>query len=152
MRPLLERLTRVLERVLAVAFLAAVCLNLVNVVGRYVFGHVMLSADEIQIYTVVVMTFVGAAVVTWRSAHIRMDLLLNLLPARARSVVAAVEAVVLAAIAGFVAWQSLGVAKAMFQIGRVSDSAGIPMWIVHGLVMLGFALLALCALVRRPPP
>lgn len=149
MEQIFERLTRAIERVLAVAFLLAVCLNLANVVGRYVFGRVMLSADEIQIYTVVVMTFLGAGVVTWRREHIRMDLLVNTLPKRARTAISGCEAVVLAATAGFIAWQSWGVTKAMFDIGRASDSAGIPMWIVHALVLLGFGLLSIIALLRR---
>jgi TRAP-type C4-dicarboxylate transport system permease small subunit len=134
--------------VLAVAFLLAVCLNLTNVVGRYVFGRVMLSADEIQSFTLVVMTFLGASVVTWRRGHIRMDLVVNLLPKPIQTAILAFEAIVLAAIAGFIAWQSWLVTKAMFDIGRVSDSAGIPMWIVHGLVFLGFGLVCLVVVCR----
>jgi hypothetical protein len=39
----------------------------------------------------------------------------------------------------------------MWRIGRTSDMAGIPMWIPHATVALGFALIlvtALCGLIR----
>jgi TRAP-type C4-dicarboxylate transport system permease small subunit len=63
---ILERLTGWIERVLAYAFIAAVTLNFVNVIGRYVFDDTILSADELQIFIMVFMAFLGAAVV----AHI----------------------------------------------------------------------------------
>jgi len=64
---ILDRLMWGIERVLAYAFIAAVGLNFINVIGRYGFGSTILSADELQIYIMVFMTFVGAAVVAWRS-------------------------------------------------------------------------------------
>ena len=56
-----------IERALAYAFIAAVGLNFINVIGRYGFGSTILSADELQIYIMVFMTFLGAAVVAWRN-------------------------------------------------------------------------------------
>jgi TRAP-type C4-dicarboxylate transport system permease small subunit len=146
MERLFDGLMRAIERSLALAFLFAVCFNFANVIGRYGFGRTVLGADEIQTYIIVVMTFLGAAVVTWRRRHISMDLVASALPAAMRTAFLVLEAVVLAAIAGFVAWQSWLVTRAMFDMGRLSDAAGIPMWIVHVLVLLGFALVCLIAL------
>jgi TRAP-type C4-dicarboxylate transport system permease small subunit len=59
--------------------------------------------------------------------------------------------VLLAVLAGFVLTQSYFYARQMWRIGRTSDMAGIPMWIPHATVALGFALIlvvALCGLVR----
>jgi TRAP-type C4-dicarboxylate transport system permease small subunit len=36
----------------------------------------------------------------------------------------------------------------MLRIGRTSDMAGVPMWIPHGIVALGFALILLIACWR----
>ena len=38
------------------------CLNFANVVGRYVFDYAFLGAEEAQIYIMVWMAFLGAAV------------------------------------------------------------------------------------------
>jgi len=51
-------------------------------------------------------------------------------------------------LAGFVLSQSYFYASQMLRIGRTSDMAGIPMWIPHGSVALGFALILLIAAWR----
>jgi TRAP-type C4-dicarboxylate transport system permease small subunit len=36
----------------------------------------------------------------------------------------------------------------MFNIGRVSDMAGVPMWLPHGAVAVGFGLMAFIGCLR----
>ena len=48
-------------------------------VGRYVFGFALNGVDEIEIYILIWIAFLGAAVVTWRGLHLRMDVLVNAL-------------------------------------------------------------------------
>ena len=53
--------------------------------------------------------------------------------------------------------QSYFYARQMLRIGRSSDMAGVPMWIPHGVIALGFGLILIIALsrvlgaARRPP-
>jgi TRAP-type C4-dicarboxylate transport system permease small subunit len=152
-----DRVARIIEVVLALAFILAVLLNFGNVVGRYLFGVSLLGADEVQIFIMVAMTFLGAAVVSRRNLHLRMDFLVRFLPARARVALRVVELALLATVAGFVLSQSYFYARQMLRIGRTSDMAGVPMWIPHATVALGFAMIFLVAawgLVRlaRPLP
>jgi TRAP-type C4-dicarboxylate transport system permease small subunit len=56
------------------------------------------------------------------------------------------EQVLHAALGGFVLTQSYLYARQMLRIGRTSDMAGIPMWIPHATVALGFALILVVAL------
>ena len=62
-----DRVTRFIEIVLALAFILAVMLNFTNVIGRYLFGFALLGSDELQVFVMVAMTFLGAAVVTRRN-------------------------------------------------------------------------------------
>jgi len=137
-----------IERALAYAFIAAVGLNFINVVGRYGFGITILSADELQIFIMVFMTFLGAAVVAWRNQHLRMDVLVNALPASLRRGVRIFELAVVAILASFVLWNSTYDAQQMFNFGRVSDMGRVPMWIPHGAVAAGFGLIAFVACLR----
>jgi len=63
----------------------------------------------------------------------------------------------LAGLAGFVLTQSYFYARQMLRIERSSDMAGVPMWIPHGVIALGFGLILIIALsrvlgaARRPP-
>jgi TRAP-type C4-dicarboxylate transport system permease small subunit len=137
-----------IERCLALAFMGAVCLNFANVVGRYGFGRSILWADELQVYIMIWMAFLGAAVVSWRNLHLRMDVLVQFYPRSARLALRAAELAALALLSGFVFVQSWRYTAQMIVLERKSDVAGIPMWIPHGAVALGFGLIALVALWR----
>lgn len=143
-----DRVARVIEVTLAYAFILAVLLNFTNVVGRYLLGLSFLGSDEVQIFIMVGMTFLGAAVVTRRNQHLRMDVLLRFLPVPLRLLLRVLEQVLLMVLAGFVLAQSLLYAGQMLRLGRVSDMTGLPMWIPHGTVALGFGLVLIIAAWR----
>mgnify|MGYP003346085329 FL=1 len=142
---ILDRSARVIEIALALGFVAAVLLNFGNVVGRYLFGMSLLGSDEVQIFIMVGMTFVGAAVVTQRNQHLRMDVLVRFLPDWMQTLLRILEQLLLIALAGLVVSQSWFYASRMMMIGRKSDMAGVPMWIPHGTVAFGFGLILLLA-------
>lgn len=144
----MNSLMRALEGGLALAFIAAVCLNFANVIGRYVVGRSIAGADEVQVYVMVCMAFLGAAAVSWRRNHLRMDVLVRYLPFRAQRALKVVEVALVAGLAGFVALHSARYSWQMAVLGRSSDVAGIPMWIPHSAVALGFALIALIVIVH----
>jgi TRAP-type C4-dicarboxylate transport system permease small subunit len=144
----LDRLTRIIELALASGFIVAVVLNFANVVGRYLFGLSLLGSDEVQVFIMVAMTFLGAVVVTRRNEHLRMDVLVRFMPEAVRLLLRIAEQVLLILLAGFVLSQSYFYAGQMLRIGRASDMAGVPMWIPHGSVALGFALILLIACWR----
>lgn len=143
-----DRIARAIELVLAVAFILAVVLNFTNVVGRYLFGISFLGSDEVQVFVMVGMTFLGAAVVTRRHEHLRMDVLVQFMPNPVRLTLRIAEQILLIVLAAFVLSQSYFYARQMWRIGRASDMAGVPMWIPHGSVALGFALILLIAAWR----
>lgn len=145
----MNRLMKAIERILALAFIVAVCLNFANVVGRYGLGRSIAAADEIQIYIMVFMAFLGAAVVSWRREHLRVDVLVRFLPQAVQSALRWCEILLVAALAGFVVVQSSRYSAQMFSLGRTSDVGGIPMWIPHGAVTLGFALILVLSLRQK---
>lgn len=143
-----ERLTGAIESALALAFIAAVLVNFINVIGRYVFDYAFLGSDEAQIYIMVWMTFLGAAVVSWRERHLRMDVLLRLFPKPVRLGLRAAELLLLAGLGGFMLYESTSYAWRMFALGQTSNTARIPMWLPHGALAVGFGLIAVIALWR----
>lgn len=143
-----DRLVQIAERILALGLIAAIVLDFINVVGRYFSGFTILGVDEIEIYVLTWIAFIGAAIVTWRREHLRMDVLLNAVPAPARNFVAGLEMLVMFVVATFVAYQSLQYVDKMFTLGAVSDILGIPTWIPHTAVFLSFFSIALIVLVR----
>ena len=143
-----DRVARGLELGLALAFILAVLLNFGNVVGRYLFGISLLGADEVQVYIMIAMTFVGAAVVMRRNLHLRMDMLVRFIPMPLQRVLRVAEHLLLVALAGFLVSQSYWYASQMHGLGRTSDMTGVPMWIPHGMVALGFGLILIVTVFR----
>ena len=137
---------KAIERALALAFIFAVCLNFANVIGRYVVGRSISGADEVQIYIMVWMAFLGAAVVAWRRNHLRMDVLVRFLPAVLQKGLRGLEVVLVVGLAGFAVVQSARYTWQMAALGRTSDVGGIPMWLPHSAVAVGFALIAVVAI------
>jgi len=137
-----------LEKLLGLALIIAVLINFVNVVGRYIFGSTFISADEVQIYIMVYIAFLGAAVATWRRIHLRMDVLVQRLPGGIKAVLAAAELVLILVLASLVLYVSSGYVTQMAGLDARSQNAGIPMWIPHSAIVLGFGLIAVLAVLQ----
>lgn len=135
------RAIRVIELALAWILLGAIVLNFANVIGRYVFARTIFGADEVQIYGMIWIAFVGAAVVTWRGEHLRMDVLLSRFPSGVVRALRVIELVLVIALAAFVVYVSTRYTHSMFEVK--SSIGGIPMWIPHVSVAAGYLLIAL---------
>jgi TRAP-type C4-dicarboxylate transport system permease small subunit len=133
---------------LSIAFIAIVLLNFANIVGRYGFGSALIWADEVQVFTMVALTFLGAAIVTWRRRHLRMDVISNAFPRPMRKLLTLVESLLMLGMCTFAAWQASIYTWRMFLLGRASDTAGVPMWIVHGTIAFGLTLITIVALLH----
>ncbi len=139
---------RALLALLGLVMAGIVALNFSNVAGRYLLSSPVPAADEIMTFAMVWGVFLGAGVVTLRGAHLRMDLVLGLLPARARRLAEALATACLLLVLGFIAVQSLEYLETVGAIGLTSMAAGLPMSWVHAAVPIGFGLMILAALLR----
>lgn len=128
--------------------IAAVFVNCANVVSRYVFSQAILGAEEIQVFILVWITFVGIAGVAWQGEHLRMDVLMQRIPARLRTALDRIEALMVASLALFMLYQSWHFTALMIDLNRNSDALGIPMAIPHIGPVTGFLLLSAVCLLR----
>ena len=145
---MVDRATRAIEVLLALALIGAVVLNFVNVVGRYGFGTGFYAADELQTYIMVYIAFLGAAVASWRGLHLRMDVLAQRLPTGMRRILSGAELVLVVILGGLVTWVAWQYVGQMYSLGARSQTAQIPMWIPHTALMLGFGLMVLLTVLR----
>src|SRR5471030_3229716 len=63
-----------------VLFLIAVVINIVNVIGRYVFATPVFWAEETLSFMLIWVVFLVAGSITYRGAHLNMDLVYSILP------------------------------------------------------------------------
>ena len=134
--------------VMGVVMLAGVAICFSNVVARYLFGHALFWAEEVMVFLMIWGVFLGVAAAAYERAHLSMDLFSNTFRGRtAYALNAALVAVLLAACI-FMVVQSWQVVTLFYQGGVKSVSAGVPKWISHSALPVGFALMALAVLVR----
>jgi TRAP-type C4-dicarboxylate transport system permease small subunit len=129
-------------------FLIAVLLNIVNVIGRYVFGMPVFWAEEALTFTVIWIVFLVVGTITYRGAHLNMDLVFSRMPADWQRAVRV--AIALALIAGtiYTAVQSWKVVQLHYLTGGVTAGTNIPLVIPHSALLFGFSFMALAAIVR----
>lgn len=136
-------LNRGLRWLLGTVLIAAVLINLANVVGRYVFSRPIQATDEILVYLFVYCVFLGAVLVSWEGRQLRMDAVSAVLPAPARAALNALALALFVAMALFVIAQSMSFLARINQVGLKSVATGLPMVVPHAAIPLGFGLMLL---------
>jgi TRAP-type C4-dicarboxylate transport system permease small subunit len=131
-----------------VLFFIAATINIVNVIGRYIFSVPVFWAEEIMVFLVVWTVFFAAGSVTYRGAHLNMDLIYSNLPKPFKLVVNIAIAVTLIACTLFTAVESFKIVALHFHNHSVTAGTDIPLVIPTASLTFGFGFIALAAIVR----
>lgn len=144
---------RLPRSLLGALLIAMVLLNVANAAGRYLFGKAIAGSDEILVFAMVWLVFLGAVLVTARRGHLGFDVLDRLLPEQLRRPLHVLRHLAVAALAGYVALQSWQVLEKLARIGQSSMALGIPMVVPHAAVVVSFLLILAFSLhaATRPP-
>lgn len=143
---LLARTTGALKTLLAVVLIGLVLANCVNVALRYVFKVNWIAADELQVFVMIGLAFLGTVVVSAERRQLRLDLVGQIRSASVRALIGVAEAVVTALVCGFVAYHSWAFLARVYTMGQKGGSSGVPMWLPHATVTICFIALTLLAL------
>ena len=134
--------------VMGILMLAGVAICFSNVVARYLFGYALFWAEEVMVFLIIWGVFIGVAAAAYDRAHLNMDLFSNSFRGLALQVLNALIVAVLLASCVFMIVQSWQVVTLFYQGGVTSVSAGVPKWVSHSALPVGFALMALAVLSR----
>jgi TRAP-type C4-dicarboxylate transport system permease small subunit len=129
-----------IQALTAVLLLVAVALNFANIVGRYVFSAPIASAEEVMLFLLVGIVFLGNSVVGYEGKQLRMDVLLQALPARWRhglEVLADLTMIVVCVALIVLGWPAI---EMLAEFDQRSQAADIPLWIPQALVPIGLGL------------
>jgi TRAP-type C4-dicarboxylate transport system permease small subunit len=139
----------VVLRIAAGAMLvASVGINFVNIIGRYFLSVSLSWAEESMLFLMIGCVFLGAAPVGWAGRHIRMDVVVSLLPPRARQAFELFSDLVTIATCVTLAVFAWPVMTMLAELDQRSSSANIPLVIPQAAVPAGLLLMALLIAVR----
>ena len=121
--------------------LFGIAVNFANILGRYLFLAPIVWAEEIMIYSMVWMVFIGAVLVSWDGHHLKMDFFSIMLPSPFKEIMNFTGVVCFLLVAIFVLPQTFTVTELMFRLDQRSVVAEIPMVIPHFAILLGFTMM-----------
>ena len=133
---------------LGILILVAVGINLANIIGRYVFSKPIFWAEEGIVFILVWCVLVGAALVSFENAQLKMDAFEHLAPKRLKSYLGNLAVVLTLVVASVLTVISATVVTGMFQSDQRSIALDIPMALPYAALPVGFALIAVVAAAR----
>jgi C4-dicarboxylate transporter DctQ subunit len=151
-RVTLRRCADALMAVLRIAagamLIASVAINFANIIGRYFLSVSLSWAEEAMLFLMIGSVFMAAPPVGWLGRHIRMDVVVSLLPPRLRTVFEVFSDLVTIATCVALTVFAWPVMTMLAELDQRSESANIPLVIPQAAVPLGLALMALLIAVR----
>jgi TRAP-type C4-dicarboxylate transport system permease small subunit len=132
----------------AVLLISSVAVNFANIVGRYFFSISIPWAEEIMLFLMVGCVFTGCCAVAWEGRQIRMDVVLAMLPPKAREFLDVVSDLVMMATAVAVTAFAWPVIAQLAEFDERSQAANFPLYVPQAMVPLGYSLMALLIAFR----
>ena len=131
-----------------VLFLVAVAINIINVIARYLFSNPIFWAEEVLVFIVIWTVFLVAGSITYRGAHLNMDLVYSGMSPLWKRMINILIALTLIVCTGFAATQSWKVVQLHIHNHSVTAGTDIPLVIPHSALLFGFTFMAAAAILR----
>ena len=144
----MKTFTDLIRGLITFLLVVAVVFNCANIVGRYVFLHPFVSAEEIILFLLVGVVFLGNSIVAFEGRQLRMDVFLIMLPPKARfglETIAELLAIFMSLTIIVVGWPAM---QMLIEFDQRSQAADIPLAIPQALIPLGLGLTSVLLCVR----
>lgn len=147
-RALVETLAAFIQALSAALLLVAVAINFANIIGRYVFMSPIGSAEEVMLFLLVGIVFLGNSVVGFEGKQLRMDVLLQALPPRLRHALELLADLTMIAVCVALIVLGWPAIEMLAEFDQRSQAADIPLVIPQALVPIGLGLNAFLVAAR----
>jgi C4-dicarboxylate transporter DctQ subunit len=137
-----------LRAVAGVLLMCSVALNFANIIGRYFFSVSISWAEEIMLFLMVGCVFLGSCQVAWANRQIRMDILVNMMPAPIRKGLELLADLVFLGVAGTLVVFAWPVIMDLAAFDERSQAANFPLVSPQALIPIGLSLMAFLVAVR----
>lgn len=125
--------------IITTVFLMALIL-IGNVISRTVFNSSWTFAEEVSIFLLIVLTFVGTSYGARKGRHIRMSALHGFLPQKARKAIMILVSAVTAFTMFVLTYHAVLYVLKIYRMGTVSPALRVPMWLILIFVPVGLFL------------
>jgi TRAP-type C4-dicarboxylate transport system permease small subunit len=144
----LDKLARFIKLFATIIFLASVALNFANIVGRYFLNSPIEWGEEVMLFMMVGMVFFGAVVISAQGRHIRMDLLIAMMPSRIQRFFVGMGIFAEGVVAAIIVWIGIPVIGDLIAFDQRAEASGLPLAIPQAIVPIGMTLIAIICVAR----
>lgn len=144
----IKGLVAVIDVLTATSMIVAVLLNFANIIARYIFSSPIASAEEVMLFLLVGIVFLGNSVVGWEGKQIRMDIFVHAMPPRiqvALDLIADLAVIGVSIVLVVIAWPVIDM---LIDFDQRSQSADIPLAIPQSLIPIGLGLMVILVTAR----
>jgi TRAP-type C4-dicarboxylate transport system permease small subunit len=141
-------LVKIPHAVCGTILLAAVAINVANVVGRYVFFRPIFWAEEVLMYMIIWGVFICAGSITYQGLHLKMDLLVMNARGWFRTFLGLLTVCIALVCSPFMVVQAYRIVRIYLANGETSIAAQFPLAYTHAAILTGFILMFVAAIVR----
>ncbi len=142
LRAIVERCNLALGMASGLGVLAMGLILTYEVFVRYFFSAPTIWVQETSIYLYMWTMLAAGSYTLQKRKHVHVDLLVERLPARPRSVLEALTSAVGTVFCGIVSVQAYQMIEATVRFGKVSATPlRVPLWIPQSALLMGFVLL-----------
>lgn len=135
----LDYLTKGIEAVCAALITLVTVLTFVQVIRRFIFNAAFPWAEEIAIYIMIWITFLGAVLCLRHQEHTRIDAFINLFPVKIRKWIEVFDLIVCFAFMMLLCYHSIPLLKMM---GKFTAAASkTPMYLVYSSILVSGILM-----------
>ena len=136
---------KILHYIAAGGLLVLMMIQVINMIGRYFFKSPLQGTTDLGSYMLLVITSLGLGWAALERRHIKVGLLMDLLPSRAQLVIDTIILMVIFAVTAFVSY--LNIEAGITWPPRSSSTLSIPYEPFRYVLGAGFAVLSICALI-----
>lgn len=148
-KTLWERILRGSEVGCALAILGMAFAVSYEIAARWLFDQPTIWAQEVSVYLLIALAFLGLAATHQADEHIRIDLFTRNLVRGVRRAIEVTGLIVLSGYAWLAAYGGMEMVAQSWRFGRRSLTLlAVPVWISQLAIPIGMGLLAVAALVR----
>jgi TRAP-type C4-dicarboxylate transport system permease small subunit len=134
----IERISSVSGWLSGIGVIVMVVVVIVDVFLRYFFSRPLLFADDVGVYCMIYIAFVGAALTLKMRRHIMVDLLYARLPRKVQSWLDVITTLLGTLVICIITWESADWVHYTYESGfRSPGILQTPMWIPMAVVPLG---------------
>jgi TRAP-type C4-dicarboxylate transport system permease small subunit len=141
-RRFVEKLNLAVGYVCGMGILAMGLILVYEILSRYAFNSPTIWAQEVAIYIYTWTMLAGGAYTLMKGKHVRIDVLLERLPARAQHALEIITSALGAAFSAVVCRQAYDMIASSIKYAKVSPTLlRVPLWIPQMSLLIGFGLL-----------